>query len=148
MGQDNIDSSVKTLARFDGVARRFGSLPADVVADPSVLAAFVAAMDDDLNTPSAMAIVFDAITQANSAADAGDVARAHELVAAVYSIASAVGLTFSAASDVPPDALALAAELDAARASKDFAAADLLRAQLQADGWTVETTKSGTTVRK
>ena len=148
VGQDNIDSSVKTLARFDGVARRFGSLPADVVADPSVLAAFVAAMDDDLNTPSAMAIVFDAITQANSAADAGDVARAHELVAAVYSIASAVGLTFSAASDVPPDALALAAELDAARASKDFAAADLLRAQLQADGWTVETTKSGTTVRK
>ena len=148
VGQDNIDSSVKALARFDGVARRFGSVSADVVADAAVMAAFVAVMDDDLNTPSAMAIVFDAITQANAAADAGDTARALELVAAVYAIATAVGLTFSVASDVPDDALALAASLDAARAAKDFAAADSLRAELQSAGWTVETTKSGTTLRK
>lgn len=148
VGQDNIDSSVKALARFDGVARRFGTLPSDVVADASVLAAFVSVMDDDLNTPSAMAIVFDAITQANAAADAGDAARAHELVAAVYSIAEAVGLTFSVASDVPVEALALAAALDTARASKDFATADALRTELQSAGWTVETTKSGTTLRR
>ncbi len=148
VGQDNIDSSVKALGRFDGVARRFGVLPSDVVADAAVLAAFVAVMDDDLNTPSAMAIVFDAITQANAAADAGDLTRANELVAAVYSMAQAVGLTFSVASDVPAEALASAAALDAARASKDFASADALRAELQAAGWTVETTKSGTTLRR
>ena len=148
VGQDNIDSSVKALARFDGVARRFGTLSSDVVADASVLAAFMSVMDDDLNTPSAMAIVFDAITQANAAADAGDVARAHELVAAIYSIAEAVGLTFSVASDVPVEALALADALDAARASKDFVTADALRTELQSGGWTVETTKSGTTLRR
>jgi len=148
VGQDNIDSSVKALERFDGVARRFGTLPSDVVADAAVLAAFVTVMDDDLNTPSAMAIVFDAITQANAAADAGDSARANSLVAAVYSMAEAVGLTFSVVSDVPAEALALAAALDAARASKDFAAADALRAGLQSAGWTVETTKSGTNLRR
>ena len=41
-----------------------------------------------------------------------------------------------------------AAALDAARADKDYATADALRAELQSDGWTVETTKDGTTVRR
>ena len=146
VGQDNIDASVKALARFDGVARRFGAVSAD--ADAAVLEAFRSVMDDDLNTPSAMAIVFDANTQANAAADAGDEGRAHQLVAAIYSIADAVGLTFSADEQVPAEAAALAAALDAARAAKDFPAADALRAQLQAAGWTVETTKAGTTLRR
>ena len=128
------------------MGRRFGSVSA--APDSAVLDAFRTVMDDDLNTPAAMAIVFDAITQANAAADAGDMARAQELVAAVYSIASAVGLTFSVASDVPADALALAAALDAARAAKDFPAADSVRAELQEAGWTVETTKQGTTLRR
>ena len=146
VGQDNIDSSVKALARFDGVARRFGSVSA--TADVAVLQSFRSVMDDDLNTPAAMAIVFDAITQANAAADAGDLARAHELVAAIHSIADAVGLTFAAGDEVPADVTEKAAALDAARAAKDFAAADALRAELQAAGWTVETTKVGTTVRR
>jgi cysteinyl-tRNA synthetase len=117
-------------------------------ADAACWQSFRTVMDDDLNTPAAMAIVFDAITQANAAADAGDQARAHELVAAIYSIAEAVGLTFATGDDVPADISAKAAALDAARAAKDFAAADALRAELQAAGWTVETTKAGTTVRR
>lgn len=146
VGQDNIDASVKALARFDGLARRFGQVTCD--ADAAVLDAFRTAMDDDLNTPAAMAIVFDAITQANAAADDGDLARAQQLAAAVYSIAEAVGLTFAVGEEVPADASAAAAALDAARAAKDFALADALRAELQAAGWTVETTKAGTTLRR
>jgi cysteinyl-tRNA synthetase len=38
--------------------------------------------------------------------------------------------------------------LDAARGAKDFATADAIRAELQAAGWTVETTKEGTTLRR
>jgi len=146
VGQDNIDSSVKALARFDGVARRFASVAA--TADPDVLQSFRTVMDDDLNTPAAMAIVFDAITRANAAADAGESGRALELVAAIYSIADAVGLTFAGGDEVPAELAAKAAALDAARTAKDFAAADSLRAELQAAGWTVETTKAGTTLRR
>jgi len=43
---------------------------------------------------------------------------------------------------------AKAAALDAARAAKDFAKADALRAELQAAGWLVESTKQGTTLRR
>jgi cysteinyl-tRNA synthetase len=40
------------------------------------------------------------------------------------------------------------AALDAARAEKDYATADAIRAALQGEGWVVETTASGTTVRR
>ena len=50
--------------------------------------------------------------------------------------------------DVPADVAALAAERDAARAAKDFGRADAIRDELQADGWVVEDTASGTLVRR
>ena len=147
--QDNIDASVKALARFDGLARRFGVLDSAVtIPDADVLAAFAAAMDEDLNTPTAMAGVFDAITAANHAADSGDADRANQLAAAIYSVAAAVGLTFSVAEEVSDEIVHKARALDTARTARDFALADALRAELQADGWMVETTKDGTTVRR
>ena len=63
-------------------------------------------------------------------------------------IADTFGLELGSDDEVPADVLARAAALDAARASKDFDGADAIRAALQADGWTVETGKSGTTVRR
>jgi cysteinyl-tRNA synthetase len=44
--------------------------------------------------------------------------------------------------------LARAAERDAARAAKDYAAADAIRDELQAAGWVVEDTAQGTSVRR
>jgi cysteinyl-tRNA synthetase len=105
-------------------------------------------MDDDLDTPGAMAVLFETVTRANAAIDAGDATAAAPLVAAVRSIGDAVGLVIGASVDeVPAEAQAQAEALDAAREAKDFAAADAIRAQLQADGWVVETTKQGTSLR-
>jgi cysteinyl-tRNA synthetase len=49
---------------------------------------------------------------------------------------------------LPPDALAKAHARDEARAAKDWARADALRAELQAEGWIVEDGPDGTTIRK
>ena len=49
---------------------------------------------------------------------------------------------------MPDDVAAQAAALDQARADKDFATADAIRDALQGDGWIVETTKAGTSVRR
>ena len=144
--QDNIDASVKALAGFDAFAHRTAGV-ASVEPDADVMAQFRARMDDDLDTPSATALLFDTVRRANAALDAGT-ADAAALSAAVRAICDAVGLTLKVADEVPADAAAKAAALDAARAAKDFAAADALRADLQADGWTVETTKAGTTLRR
>lgn len=146
LGQENIDAAVKALAGLDSFAAR----TADVErADPdaAVLDAFRLAMEDDLDTPGAMAVVFETVRAANAAIDAGNQSAA-VLVAAVIEVCSALGLELSAGSDVPADVAAKAAALDQARVDKDYAAADAIRDELQAAGWTVETTKDGTTVRR
>lgn len=150
VGQDNIDASVKALAGLDSYAARSASVVAempDAVADADVLARFRERMDDDLDTPGATALLFDTVRRANAALDSGD-AIAAALVLAISEMCTAFGLVLNAGGDVPPEARAAAAALDAARAAKDFAAADALRAELQAQGYTVETTKAGTQLRR
>jgi cysteinyl-tRNA synthetase len=147
VGRSALDASVKALAGLDAFASRTAAAAEGSTADPMVIDKFRTVMDNDLDTPAAMALLFDTVRQANAALDADDPA-AGSLAAAALEVATAVGLSLKTAGDVPAEALAMAEALDAARASKDFAAADALRAQLQADGWTVETTKAGTTIRR
>ena len=139
-------SAERALAGLDGLVRR----AADVVAvepDPDVLERFRARMDDDLDTPGATAVVFDTVRRANAALDAG-AQETGALVAAVRAMAEAVGLEIGRTDEVPADIVERAAALDAARAAKDYAAADAIRAELQAAGWIVETTAAGTAVRR
>jgi cysteinyl-tRNA synthetase len=143
--QKNIDDSVKNLATLDSFAARTAQVAA-AAPDPDVLAKFRERMDDDLDTSAGLALLFDTVRRANVALDSG--ADAGALVAAAHEICTAVGLVLNAGGDVPADVAAQAVALDAARASKDFATADALRAELQAAGWTVETTKDGTKVRR
>ncbi len=150
--QDNIDAAVKSLAGLDAfAARTAGVAGAGADPDADVLAEFRAAMDDDLDTPRATALLFDTVRRANAALDAGDSA-APSLVAAAHEIADTFGLVLGAAADVDDAQLAAATvkakALDDARAAKDYASADALRAELQADGWTVETTRDGTSLRR
>jgi cysteinyl-tRNA synthetase len=146
INHENIDAAVKALAGLDAFAARVSGVAVGEP-DAAVLAEFRAAMDDDLDTPRATALLFDTVRRANAALDAGDVS-AGELVASAYAIAGAVGLRLGSVAEVDADALDRARALDAARAAKDFATADALRAALQADGWTVETTRDGTSLRR
>jgi cysteinyl-tRNA synthetase len=143
---DTIDAAVNALAGLDSFAARTSGVPA-AAPDPAVLDAFRAAMDDDLDTPKATALLFDTVRRANAALDVADPA-APTLVAAAHEIATAFGLVLHSTAAVPAGVLDKAAALDAARAAKDFTVADGLRAELKAEGWTVETTPSGTTVRR
>lgn len=152
IGQDNIDSSVKALAGLDSFAARTAALAGRVdrgdASVTEVLDRFSAAMDDDLDTPAAMALLFDTVRRSNAALDAGDDTTAAALRTAVDEMCVAFGLPLKADGEIPAEIVEKAAALDAARAAKDFATADALRAELQADGWLVETTKDGTRVRR
>jgi len=147
VGQDNIDASVKALAGLDSFAARSAQFAGGSV-DESIKSRFVAAMDNDLDTTQAMAIIFDTVRAANAAVDAGDAPTVASLRATVIEIAGALGLELSAGSDVDADVVAKAAALDAARAAKDFATADAIRNELQDAGYVVETSKEGTRVRR
>jgi cysteinyl-tRNA synthetase len=147
VGQDNIDSSVSALAGLDSFVARTSSLP-DATADADVITRFCAAMDNDLDTPVAMALVFDSVRRANSAFDAGDTDTAATLRAAVLEMTRAVGIELTSGDDIDADIAAKAVAIDSARAAKDFATADAIRDELQSLGYVVETSKEGTRVRR
>ena len=159
---DTVADAEKGLERLDALARRFAL--GDVVAesgrgfvvegdvadaDPDALVAFRRRMDDDLDTPGALADIFELVTAAHSAADAGDDASGRRLARTAALLAGALGLSLHAGSvDIDPATQRLVDERDEARKAKDFARADALRDELVALGWTVEDTASGTAVHR
>jgi cysteinyl-tRNA synthetase len=149
VGQDNIDAAVNSLAGLDGFANRMASayLPA-TASDETVLAQFRSHMDNDLDSPSAMALIFDAVRRANIAAESGDNTTTASLANAVHEMCNALGLKLRAGDDIDDAIVERANALDAARKAKDFAQADAIRNELQAAGYVVETTKDGTRVRR
>nr|WP_249420478.1 cysteine--tRNA ligase [Rhabdothermincola salaria] len=142
------------LERLDAVARRAKGVglaldSSEVEPDADALAEFRRSMDDDLDTPAAVALLFGLVTRVNTALDAGDRWTAAPLVRAIGAITEAVGLVLAAeAHDVPDEIRDLARRRDEARAAKDFATADALRAELSGAGWLVEDTAEGTQVRR
>ena len=148
VGQDNIDASVKAVGSIDGFFARMSEVSTKATADEATLQSFRAAMNNDLDTPGATALMFDTIRKANAALDVNDNALAGALASAVAEMCVAFGLQVNAFAEVSTDIAEKAQQLDAARAAKDFALADALRNELQAAGYVVETTKEGTKVRR
>ena len=151
------------LARLDEMARRFaiGDLLADgPVVDPgassgdgvdgAAISRFRERMDDDLDTPGALAIVFDLVRRANAAADADDGPGAAQSAATAALLAAALGLRFreQAVVVIDPDTADLVRRRDEARSSRNWDEADTLRGQLEASGWVVEDGPEGTRIRR
>jgi cysteinyl-tRNA synthetase len=145
------------LERLDALARRFGLGRSAQAAEPSrsteldqdAVDRFTVVMDDDLDTPGALALVFELVRRANAAADEGETERARRLAATVAELAGALGLELGQADDaVDDETAALVERRDAARQARDFAAADALRDELTARGWVVEDGPRGTSIRR
>jgi cysteinyl-tRNA synthetase len=138
----NIAAAERTLGGLDNFARRLGAV--DAAPDHDTVEQFRAAMDDDFNSPPAMAVVFNAVRQANAALDREDRKTAESLGAAVLELTTMLGLPPRLSDEVDAESAALAAQRDAARAAKDWARADAIRAQLEGQGWAVQDGPAGT----
>ena len=156
-----IADAERALARLDALARRF-SLPqlggdefvttdgyrfsgrgADLVARVSAI------MDEDLNTPLAVAELFDAVSLANSVADQGNQEEARALALAIAVLFGAMGLGVrSSVHESDDEVRDLVLARDVARGAGQWGEADRLRDELVARGWIVEDSAQGTQVRR
>jgi len=106
------------------------------------LTEFDAALSDDLNISKALAVCFDFIREANKADDLNST-EAATLLDAINKIDSVLGVLEVADTEVPDEIKELAEKRKAAKLNKDWKAADAVRAQILAQGWTVEDTPGG-----
>ena len=145
---DTVADAEEALKGLDALVRRFhledapladtASEAVTLGADAVAVSSFRAHMDDDLGTPAVVAGIFELARQANLAADAGDDADGRRLALTAAVLCAALGLPLYGRVEPDEATKDRAAARDAARAAKDWARADAIRAQLEADGWHVE----------
>ncbi len=136
---DGAQSAVKSLRRSI-LALREGdgdSVPAGI--SSPYIDRFNEAVFNDLNTPQALASVWEVIGDKNLSAA--------EKLAVLYSADEVLGLGFrdwhQVKEEIPADIAALAEERQAARRAKDWARADELRKILKEKGYNVEDSAAG-----
>lgn len=138
------------LDRLYGVLRDLADIDLKDDWENQVPGAFVDALEDDLNTPMALAELFALVRAANTTDDAGERRR---IKAALLQAGSWLGLLqqdpndwFSRhGSDIDKEEIeALIEERNSARANKDFARSDEIRDQLAARSIVLEDGPGGT----
>jgi cysteinyl-tRNA synthetase len=148
VGSKELSDAQKDVEGFDALLRRARRANLPAVA-PDAPEAFRTAMDDDFDTPAAIAVLQTLRRDANSALDKERVDDAARLVATVISLAGALGLVLSDADeDLESDVADLIRQREEARANKDWGGADLIRDELLQRGIKLEDTPNGTIWRK
>ncbi|MFH0851936.1 MAG: cysteine--tRNA ligase [Candidatus Peregrinibacteria bacterium] len=108
---------------------------------------FSAAMNADLNTPAALAVIFDCMTWSRNQSTWSTAAIA-QLKEFVETIRRTFGCFEMEELDLPADVLTLLTEREEARRAKDFHQSDELRAEILKKGYEVKDTPQGQAVRK
>ena len=152
--EETIESARKMLDRL------YGALQGVAVSDADRAAAdapesLIAALEDDLNTPKALAEFFGLARDLNKAED--DKTRS-ALAAQMYASGELMGLLNNdpdewfaghVQGELSPDEIeALIEKRNAAKSARDFKTADAIRDQLSRDGVTIQDSREGTTWRR
>jgi cysteinyl-tRNA synthetase len=156
--EESLHEAAEAFERLENFVVRATELTGDaVVADQALPPEFEAAMDNDLGTPAAVAVIYEAVRHGNKLLASGDSAELRDRLAHVRGMLGILGLDplddvwqQAASSDdtrlkAAVDVLVrgLLDQRQQARAVRDFATADAVRDQLKAAGIEVEDTPQG-----
>ncbi len=130
---DSLHAAEKALATL----RAFRATLPEKSGSPEIFAPVYTALDDDLNTPGAFGALFTIVNRGSAGIDR----------ASFDDVINVLGLNLTAAAaakaEAPDEVRALAEKRWAAKQAKDFAAADRLRAEIAATGWSMLDRKDG-----
>ncbi len=112
-------------------------------------AKFQTAMDDDLNTPDALAAIFELVKEINTGMAAASKPALQAASDMFDELTGVLGLLYNKkAAQAPDEVLELVEQRAAAKKAKDWAAADAIRARIAELGWAVKDTAQGPQLSK
>ena len=137
----SLADAVSAVGRITNFARRASEITS--AAEIELPREFVEAMDSDFNVPVALGVLHDTVRVGNTALDAGDSNAVGRALSEVVRMAGALGLDLTSNEKVATAETielieGLIAKRNQARTDKDYALADLVRAELTAMGVTIE----------
>jgi cysteinyl-tRNA synthetase len=145
---------VRRLRDFAERVRRTGPAPAadeDLIARISeVRAAYREALDDDLNLPQGIGVVFELVREANAALDERRVGAGARgaLLGLLEEVDGHLDVMGGEEPGLADEVERLIAEREGARAAKDFARADRIREELRERGIALEDSRDGVRWRR
>ncbi len=115
-----------------------------------VRAGYREALDDDLNLPQGVGLVFELVREANSALDAGRVGKQglQDLLGLIGAFDAHLDVVRSEEPGLAQEVERLIAEREAARKGRDFSRADQIREELRERGIALEDSKEGVRWRR
>ena len=152
--EESLTEAATAYQRLENFLKRAHDAVGSIPDTAELPAAFGAALDDDLGTPAALAVVHDVARTGNGALDRGDTDEAVDAAAQVRAMLGIMNLdplssqwSDAAASDLTSvvDSLVglVLQQRTRARADKDWATADALRDHLTDAGLAIEDTPDG-----
>jgi cysteinyl-tRNA synthetase len=130
---DSLHAAAKALTTL----RNFRAQLGNQSGDPAKFDPVFAALQDDLNTPGALGALFTLINQGAGDVDAASFDRV------IYALGLDLTTLETPVIEVPAEVTALAEKRWAAKQAKDWPAADALRGEISAAGWTMKDRKDG-----
>jgi len=161
---DSLSAAKSALEKLDNLAARLeekgdsplidtekGTVPVKAIIDVAERD-FYEAMDDDLNVPKALGVLFVFVRELNAALDAGvaEPLKKAALNALKMMATETLGLTIEKIETIAigEDLQKLLIEREAARQAKDFARADEIRKTLNDRGYAIEDSTGGARLKK
>ena len=116
----------------------------------SLLPAFTAALDEDLNISAAWGAVFEWVREVNRrlAEHSLSPTAAETALLEWNKVDSVLGIGAKSETEIPAEILALAEARTVAKKAKDFKRADAIRDELKAKGWVIEDSPKGIKLKK
>lgn len=133
MAAQNLDIEISAKIPLDEFQKRFEN-----------------AMDDDLNTPLALSVLYELINETNKITSAQRLPskKAREILSLWEKMNSVFGLRLNGQAEIPEEILELAKKRQHSRQEKKFQEADTFRKNIEEKGYIVEDTGAGFNIKK
>jgi len=156
--RDKMEESKKNYGEFQWFLEHYDQLAVRPkpgtqleMTEPNFQGAFQKAMDDDLNTPQAMAVLFELVKRGREGLERHTVegsAVASSCWLHLVELGMKLGLFTEGVGETPPHIKALVSERIEARKAKQYEKADTIREKVQEEGFLLTDTSQGTLIRR